>query len=179
MTHEISWKKILRFRIREKNMMNSLIEQKIVENIESHHQQPHLRNLINLVIAILPRPLKTNFQICTTVFPGNPEMELKLISMTLIVPLQVSQLLSQMSLSKALIKQQRAKICSDADKLKLVEFWQPQFLVNSFLGLNYVFSVDQISESLIYLLKFEWFYQKKYILYTQKTVCKKLGQATQ
>ena len=122
MTHEISWKKILRFRIREKNMMNSLIEQKIVENIESHHQ-PHLRNLINLVIAILPRPLKTNFQICTTVFPGNPEMELKLISMTLIVPLQVSQLLSQMSLSKALIKQQRAKICSDADKLKLVEFW--------------------------------------------------------
>ena len=178
MTHEISWKKILRFRIREKNMMNSLIEQKIVENIESHHQ-PHLRNLINLVIAILPRPLKTNFQICTTVFPGNPEMELKLISMTLIVPLQVSQLLSQMSLSKALIKQQRAKICSDADKLKLVEFWQPQFLVNSFLGLNYVFSVDQISESLIYLLKFEWFYQKKYILYTQKTVCKKLGQATQ
>ena len=112
-------KKIGRFRIREKHVMNSLLEQKIVENIGSNHQ-PHLRNLINLVIAILPRPLKTNFQICTTVFPGNPEMELKLISMTLIVPLQVSQLLSQMSLSKALIKQERPKVCCDADKL--VEF---------------------------------------------------------
>ena len=84
-------RKIRRFRIREKHVMNSLIEQKIVENIGSNHQ-PQLRNLINLVIAILPRPLKTNFQICTTAFPGNPEMELKLISMTLIVPLQVSQL---------------------------------------------------------------------------------------
>ena len=63
-----------------------------IEGIVEAQIPPEARQLtlINLVIAILPPLLRTNFRIYTTVFPESQEMELKRITTTLLVPLQVA-----------------------------------------------------------------------------------------